>query len=482
MSSQSQHSLFAALLLTGCAAVGPNYAAPELTQPAVWRGATAAKVAVTQTTSADLAYWWRQLDDPTLTALIEEALQGSLDLRTAQAKLREARARRTLAGANRFPTVTAATTASRAKSSAETGGGVSNELYNVSFDATWEPDVFGGLRRGEEAAQADFDASEAGLHDAHVSLVAEVALNYVELRSYQARIDIATANAAAQSETLNLTQWRTQARLASALDVAQAQSNLDQTRAQIPNLEIGRTEAEHRLEILLGQQPGALESRLIGTAGIPQIPVRITVGIPADTLRQRPDIRAAERRLAAETARVGVAEAARYPSFTLSGVLGLEALSVDALTGSDAVTRTVLGGFTAPIFDAGRIRQQIEIQSAVQEQALISYKATVLDALAEVENALVALTNTRQRRENLRHAAQAAHLAALLARHRYTAGISNFQTVLDTERTRLSLEDDLKSSEAESVSALIKLYKALGGGWAAATANNVALVATGTAP
>ena len=481
MSSQSQHSLFAALLLTGCTAVGPNYAAPELTQPTVWRGATAAKVAVTYTTSADLAYWWRQLDDPTLTELIEEALQGSLDLRTAQAKLREARARRTLVGANRFPTVTASTTASRTKSSAETGGGVTNDLYSASFDATWEPDVFGGLRRGEEAAQADFEASEAGLHDAQVSLVAEVALNYVELRAYQARLDIAKANAAAQSETLSLTQWRTQARLASTLDVAQARSNLEQTRAQIPSLETGRTEAEHRLEILLGQQPGALDSRLTGTAGIPQIPVRITVGIPADTLRQRPDIRAAERRLAAETARVGVAEAKRYPSFTLSGALGLEALSVGALTGGDAVTRTLLSGFTAPIFDAGRIRQQIEIQSAVQEQALISYEATVLGALAEVENALVALTHTRQRRENLHHAAQAAHLAALLARHRYTVGISNFQTVLDAERTRLSLEDDLKSSEAESVSALIQLYKALGGGWVAATANNVA-VATGTAP
>jgi len=194
--------------------------------------------------------------------------------------------------------------------------------------------VFGGLRRSEEAAQADLEASEASLHDVQVSLVAEVALNYVELRSFQARLDIAKANAASQTETLQLTQWRAQAGLTSALDVEQARANLEQTRAQIPTLETGRTEAEHRLEILLGQRPGTLTNTLADSIGLPHLPARVTVGIPADTLRQRPDVRTAERKLAAETARIGVAEAERYPNFSLSGSLGLEAYGLGAGFGS----------------------------------------------------------------------------------------------------------------------------------------------------
>jgi len=415
--------------------------------------------------------------------LIERALQNSLDLRTAQAKLREARARRALAGANRFPTVTASASVAQTQSSAETGGGTTRDLYNAGFDASWEPDVFGGLRRSEEAAQADLETSEASLHDAQVSLVAEVALNYVELRSFQARLDIAKANAASQTETLQLTQWRAQAGLTSALDVEQARANLEQTRAQIPTLETGRAEAEHRLEILLGQRPGSLTNTLADSTGLPHPPARVTIGIPADTLRQRPDVRTAERKLAAETARIGVAEAERYPNFSLSGSLGLEAYSLGALSSGDAVARTLLGSVAASVFDAGRIRQQIEIQNAVQEQAFVSYQSTVLNALEEVENALVALTNTQKRQESLRDATRAARLAALLARHRYTAGIIDFQTVLDTERTVLTLEDNLKSSEAESLSALIQLYKALGGGWSSSIpANNIAANRQGTSP
>lgn len=464
----------AVLMLASCSAVGPDYSAPEPAAPTTWQGAAAAKVTIAQTTPADLANWWRQLGDSTLNELIEWALQNSLNLRTAQAKLRESRARRALASANQFPTVWASAAGSRTKASAESGNSATLDLYSAGFDASWEPDVFGGLRRSEEAAQADLDASEASLHDAQVSLVAEVALNYVELRAFQSRLDIAKANAASQSETLNLTRWRAEAGLTTALDVEQARSNLEQTRAQIPSLETGRAEAEYRLEILLGQQPGTLGPTLANPAKIPQIPERVIATIPADTLRQRPDVRAAERTLAAETARVGVAEAERYPSFTLSGSLGLEALSVGALTGGDAAARTLLGGITAPIFDAGRIRQQIEIQSAVQEQAWVGYKSTVLAALEEVENALANLANTRQRQVNLQNATNAARLAALLARHRYTAGVTDFQTVLDTERTVLSLEDDLKSSEAEGVSALIQLYKALGGGWSPMPANHIA--------
>ncbi|MCP5197135.1 MAG: efflux transporter outer membrane subunit [Gammaproteobacteria bacterium] len=471
-----------ATLIMGCAAVGPNYVAPTPAAPTVWQGAVPAKATVTQIAPKNLASWWRQLDDPTLTELIEQALRSSPDLRTAQAKLREARAHRALAGAERFPTVAALASGSRVKSSAESGNGETRNGFNAGFDASWEPDVFGGIRRSEEAAQADLEASEASLQDVQVSLVGEVALNYVELRAYQARLEIARANAASQAETLKLTQWRAQAGLTTVLDVEQAHSNLEQTRAQIPNLDTGRAEAEHRLEVLLGQQPGALHLALSGPVEIPRIPEQIIIGIPADTLRQRPDVRAAERSLAAETARVGVVEAERYPNLVLSGSLGLEALSVGGLTSGDAVTRTLLSSIAAPIFDAGRIRQQIAIQTAVQEQALVSYQAAVLNALEEVENALVALANTRKRQQNLRDATQAARVAALLARHRYTAGVADFQTVLDTERTVLALEDDLKASEAEGVTALIQLYKALGGGWSSASVNNRVASVQGTAP
>ncbi len=464
----------AVMILVGCTAVGPNYSAPNLALPTAWQGAATAKVAVTRSAPEDLATWWRQLGDPTLSELVERALQNSLELRTAQAKLREARARRALAGANRFPTVTASTSASQSKGSAESGNSNTYNLYSAGFDASWEPDAFGGLRHSEEAAQADLAASAASLHDTQVSLIAEVALNYVELRSYQARLEIAKANAASQSETLNLTQWRAQAGLTTELDVAQARSNLEQTRAQIPSLDTSRTEAEHRLAILMGQQPGALHTTLATTAPIPPTPEWVTIGIPADTLRQRPDVRAAERTLAAETARIGVAEAERYPSFNLTGSLGLEALRLGALTSGSAVTRSLLGNVTTPIFDAGRIRQQVAIQTAVQEQALIHYESTVLGALEEIENALIALANTRQRQQNLQTATQSARVAALLAQHRYSAGIIDFQTVLETERTVLTLEDDLKANEAENVSALIQLYKALGGGWSPESTYSVA--------
>ena len=471
--------LLAALLLTGCAAVGPNYAAPELAAPATWQGAAAAKVAVAPTAPADLATWWRQLDDPTLTDLVEQALQTSLDLRAAQAKLQEARARRALAGAELFPTVSGSADGRRVKASGEAGSGGTANRFSAGFDASWELDVFGGIRRGVEAAQASLEASQASLHAVQVSLVAEVGLNYVEWRAAQAALAIARANAASQTETLQLTQWRAQAGLTTALDVEQARANLEQTKAQIPSLETSRAEAEQRLEILLGQQPGALAQRLTPPGGIPRLPARVTVGIPADALRQRPDVQVAERTLAAETARIGVVEAQAYPNFSLSGSLSLEALTLGALSSSNAGAASVLGSVAAPIFDAGRIRQQVNIQTAVQEQALINYESTVLNALAEVENALVALANTRQRQDNLREALQAARLAARLARHRYSAGLSDFQTVLDTERTVLTVEDKLTLSEADGAKSLIQLYKAVGGGWSPDPANPIAAHAQG---
>jgi len=446
--------------------VGPDYQAPTPDVPAGWTrlDPTARPVARAET-PGDLSQWWQRLNDPLLSGLIDEALQASPDLRTAQARLREARARRTVAAAGQYPNVTASGGASRSQSSEEVGSGETRNFFSAGFDASWELDVFGGVRRSVEAAEADLASSLASLEDTRVSLASEVALNYVEVRTRQILLGIARDNLASQSETLQLTEWRAQAGLVSSQDVEQARSNREQTRAQIPLLETSLAEAEHALDILLGRTPGTLHARLAAPRELPVLPDQIAVGIPADTLRQRPDVRAAERRLAAETARVGVAEAARYPSFNLSGSIGLEALTFGALGSSDAVASSLFAGIAGPLFDAGRLRAQVEIQDAVREQAQVAYEQTVLVALLDVENALVALVRNRERVEALASAVESVRNAAQLARQRYSAGLIDFQSVLDSERSVLLLEESLASARANGVQALIRLYKALGGGW-----------------
>lgn len=452
------------MALAGCAALGPDHRAPEaaaLGVPPSWHGdAPGARSA-----TAELASWWRALGDPMLDALVAESLEANRDLEVARARLREARARRTLASAGLFPQVTASGAASRFRS--EAGEGTSRALYDASLDASWEPDVFGGQRRAVEAANADLEASVEDLRQAQVSLAAEVALNYVDVRSLQARLDIARANLATQSETLQLTQWRTQAGLTSSLDVEQARASVEQTRAQVPALESSLSQARNRLATLAGKAPGTMDARLAAPAPIPAAPASIAIGIPADTLRQRPDLRAAERRLAAETARIGEREAARYPSLALSGSLGLESLALGDLMRREALVGQLAARLAATIFDAGRLRAQLAIQTAAQERALHAYEAAVLAALQDVENALAQLANAALRREALANAADAARNAALFAEQRYSAGITDFQTVLDTQRTLLSAQDTLKSTEADQATALIRLYKALGGGWEA---------------
>lgn len=456
------------LSLCGCAAVGPDYVAPEPGAPAGWSRLDTSPVATARPVAAgDLGEWWRGLGDPLLAELVVEGLRANPDLRSARARVRESRARRAVTASERYPAVDAAANVSRTDSSEEIGGGEARELYSAGFDASWELDVFGGVRRGVEAAEADLEAARADLHATQVSLAAEVASNYIEVRAQQALLGIAHGNLATQSETLQLTEWRAQAGLVSSQDVEQARSSREQTRAQIPFIETNLAAAEHGLETLLGLPPGTLHERLAGAGDLPEVPAQIAVGIPADTLRQRPDVRAAERRLAAETARVGVAEAARYPSFSLSGSIGLEALTLGALGDSGAVTNSLLAGVTAPIFDAGRLRSQVEIQDAVREQALLAYRQAVLVALQDVENALVSLSRNRDRSEALGNAVSAARGAAELARLRYSTGLIDFQSVLDTERNVLLLEESLARNRADGVLALISLYKALGGGWSA---------------
>jgi NodT family efflux transporter outer membrane factor (OMF) lipoprotein len=472
---QSKHSwiklLTAAvcLCLTSCITVGPDYAPPSPEAPAAWdRLDPAHRPAASAAAAGDLSRWWRRLNDPLLSELVEEALQSSPDLAMARSRLRQARARRISAAAGLFPEITASGTARQSRSSEETGSGDTSDLYSAGFDAGWELDVFGGIRRSIEAADADLAATGADLDDTRVSLAAETAVGYIQARSLRTRIAIARGNLASQSETLQLTEWRAQAGLVSGLDVEQARSSCEQIRARIPVLEINLAETGHALDILLGHRPGTVRRRLDAAGPQPEPPDDVAVGIPAETLRQRPDVRAAERALAAETARLGAAQAARYPSFRLSGSIGLEALHFSALGNSGADTSSLLAGITVPVFDAGRLRSQAEMQDEVREQARITYEKTVLAALQEVENALAALAGNRDRVQALTAADEAARNAAVMTRQRYSAGLIDFQSVLDAERTALAVEEALAVARADGVLSLIRLYKALGGGWSPA--------------
>lgn len=457
----------AASLLGACAGlpppVGPDYVAPEIILPSTWSAAASAGGVEA---GGDLARWWRQLGDPRLDGLIDEALAGSLDLRLAQARLRQARVSREQAAGGLFPVLSGSAGASRSRSAANLASLPARTIYDAGFDASWEIDIFGGTRRGIEAAGADLAASEASLDNTRVSLVAEVARNYIELIAFRRRLAIARDNLASQSETLQITQWRYQAGLAAGSDVEQARTSREQTRAGIPDLEIGQAEAGRRLAVLLGRLPGSLQAQLAEARELPDLPAAVGAGIPADVLIRRPDLIAAERTLAAETARVGQRLAKRFPSLDLGASFGWQAYSFAALGGSGSLARAVSGTLAATLFDGGRLKSAVDIQSAVQEQALVSYQGSVLAALEEVENALFAYAAGRERVEARRAAAVAARNAAQLSRNLYQSGLVDFQKVLETERTRLSAEDALATAEAGMRTNLIKLYKALGGGWA----------------
>jgi len=462
--------VLASLLSGACATAGAVARPPAMTVPDSW----SRSVEGTTTNVEDLPRWWERLGDPVLTGVIEQALKANPDLRIATARLRQARAQRNLAQANLLPSVSASGSVSGVKRSAVDA----TADLSASIDASWEPDIFGGLKSAAQAARADLAAAEEDLHSTQVSLAAEVAINYVDLRDNQARLAIARANLETQRETLQLTEWRAQAGLVSSVDVEQARASAAATSAQIPSLQTSIVQAEHRLAVLAGLQPTALAGQLDRPVPIPAVPDQIAVGIPAETLRQRPDVRAAEQRILAETARLTQAKAARYPSFSLRGSLGTDVVT-GALTGGTSFVASLIGSVAQTIFDAGRIRQQIEIQGAAQEQAVISYESTVLAALEDVENALVALEQDRQRLAALTTAVEASRNAALLSRQQYAAGLADFQTVLDTQRTVLTAEETLSATQANRTTDLIQLFKALGGGWSPTGASSSATPALG---
>ena len=449
-----------ALLLQGCAHRAPvTSEAPGAALPVAWNAPLPAGLAVLPQAD-DLARWWERFGDPQLSALVAQALQAHPSALSAQAALRQARAQASVQAAGMLPDVTLSGSAQRSRSGGQTGNS-----FQVGLDAGWEPDLFGRLDAGVQASQADARAAQASLEQVHVSLSAEVALEYIALRSLQQRLAIAQRNLETQQQTLQITDWRVQAGLATSLVAEQARAAAEQTAAQVPQLQANLAQAHHALAVLTGQAPAALDAALAAPQAVPQPSQALALDIPADTLRQRPDVRVAQERVQAALARVSQADAARYPSLRLSGSLGLRALTLGALGDSASLVHSLLGSVAVPLFDGGATQAQVQVQQAALEQARQAYQLAVLTALKEVEDALVALQGEAARLAHLQQATQAAGNAALLAQQRYASGLIDFASVLETQRTQLATQDALATSQANLGSNHVRLFKALGGGW-----------------
>ncbi|HNM39666.1 MAG TPA: efflux transporter outer membrane subunit [Giesbergeria sp.] len=449
-----------ALLLQGCAHRAPVASeSPGAALPVAWNAPLPAGVAVLPQAD-DLARWWERFGDPQLSALVAQALQAHPSALSAQAALRQARAQARVQAAGMLPDVSLSGSAQRSRSGGQTGNS-----FQVGLDAGWEPDLFGRLDAGVQASQADARAAQASLEQVHVSLSAEVALQYIALRSLQQRLAIAQRNLETQQQTLQITDWRVQAGLATSLVAEQARAAAEQTAAQVPQLQASLAQARHALAVLTGQAPAALDAALAAPQAVPQPSQALVLDIPADTLRQRPDVRVAQERVQAALARVSQADAARYPSLRLSGSLGLRALTLGALGDSASLVHSLLGSVAVPLFDGGATQAQVQVQQAALEQARQAYQLAVLTALKEVEDALVALQGEAARLAHLQQAAQAAGNAALLAQQRYASGLIDFASVLETQRTQLATQDALATSQANLGSNHVRLFKALGGGW-----------------
>lgn len=459
---------FCLAALTGCL-VGPNYQPPQTPVPAGWTGSKPTQPLPAPAIGVqDLVHWWTTFNDPTLTSLVDRAIQSNLDLKLAQARIRQARAARNVTAAGLGPTANAAGSYVRSGSEAETATGnrtVTTSLYRTGLDAAWEVDIFGGVRRSVEAADANIQAAVEDRRDVLVTLAAEVALNYTDLRSYQQQIVIAQNNLKAQKHTAEITRQRFQAGFVGALDVANAEAQVATTSSQIPSLEAFARQAIYSLSILLGREPSALLEELTPTAAIPIGPPATPVGVPADLLRRRPDIRRAEAQIHAATAQIGVATADLFPKFALSGSVGYQ--SNEFSSWLDWVSRFWSFGPSAnwQVFASGGILANIEQQKAIQEQTLIAYQQTVLTALQDVENALIASAKESQRHAALMQAVSANRKAVQYATELYTQGQVDFLNVLDAQRSLYVSEEALAQSVHDISIDLVALYKALGGGW-----------------
>lgn len=450
----------------GCA-VGPDYHAPGLTLPGAWGQRD--QPGVTPTTP-DLMDWWRRFGDPVLDTLIERAIVKNLDLKVAIANVREARALRGVAGADQFPTIDAAGAYSRVRETENVrplpkGFDAEHHLFLVGLDASWELDVWGRVRRSVEAADATLEAAEDNRRDVLVIVLAEVARNLVELRAAEQRLRIAADNIKTQQDVVDLTRVRFDAGLATQVDVSQARALLATTQAQVPALQAVRDQAIHRLAVLVGDAPANLLDELRPIDRIPPAPPSVPIGLPSDLVRRRPDIRRVERELAAATARIGVATADLFPRFSLTGTLGVAAIDAGKVFTGASRFFSIGPQMVWPIFAGGRIRANVHVQEARQGAALARYEQTVLGALEETEDALVAYGEEHARQQRLAEAVDASQVALTLSRELYLRGLVDFLTVLDSQRSLYAAQDQRVQSERTLIVSLITLYKALGGGW-----------------
>ncbi len=411
------------------------------------------------------ARWWELLDDPLLVRFEVQAVKDNLDLKRAVEKIREARALYGISGSELFPHIKGKVSGSKSKSSENAGSGAEINVFRAGLDAGWELDLFGGIRRKKEAAMADLQAAKYSMDGVMVSLTAEVGLNYVDIRTLQARLKSAQTNLSAQQHTFELNKLRYHAGFIDELVVQQSLYNVEQTRSLIPQLERELSVSMNRLAVLVGENPGVLEKKLSKVQPIPVVPSDIAIGIPADALRHRPDVKLAERKIAAQTARIGAAKAALYPSFGLTGSIGLESLIFKNLPEWASRTFNITSSMAWNIFDDEAAMRNVDVQKSRGKQALINYKITVLKALEEVENALVAFSKEQEKHEALKRAVNAAYRASMIADNRFKAGFIDFLGVLEAQRSLLSCQDELARSTGAVTSDFIRLYKALGGGW-----------------
>jgi len=453
-----------ALPLSGCA-VGPDYHAPA---PAALAVPTNYAPSVTHSAPsgdavavADLATWWLQFDDPLLTDLIARATASNLQIAQSVARLAQAREALVQARGALLPTLMGSAGSTRNFTAGDYVSG--STRLSLSADASWQADIFGGLGRGVEAARADEATARFDLEGVRTSIAGEVATNYIDVRLAQARLDIARSTLRTQEDNFEIAGWRVQAGLVSSLDAEQARAQRAQTAASIPALETAYLQAVNRLGVLIGRAPGALRGELGEALPIPHGPDGLTIGIPADTLRRRPDVRSAERQLAAATARIGVAKAALFPALSIGGNIDTAAARIGKL--GDLLTGSLFANITQTIFDAGRRNAQVRSARAGADLAFASYRQTVLNGLEDVENAIQALEAAKARQAELAGALDASNNAAIYARSQYRSGLIDFLTLLQSEQSLLSARDQLASARADQALALVRLYLALGGGW-----------------
>ncbi|MFM0129151.1 efflux transporter outer membrane subunit [Paraburkholderia sediminicola] len=460
-------------LLAGCT-VGPDYVSPKPAMPASFTEHTGPAASAAQASPTSNDAWWQSFGDVTLNSLIADALRSAPDLAVAEARIREARALRGIAGADQYPSADVGAQYDRTHGSANVpvgvppgglGPGANGNLWQTGFDASWEIDVFGGTRRGIEAADASYQATVADRGDVELTLLAEVARNYIDLRGVQRQLAVARNNLSIQQDSLALTRSQFDAGLASRLDVLRAQAQVSDTEAAIPTFEANERASIYRIGALIGQPPEQLISRLDTPQAIPSAIADVPVGLPSDLLRRRPDIRAAERRIAAANARIGVAQADLYPHFALTGVAGLESLNASTFLTAPSRYFSIGPSINWLIFDAGKVRFEMRAEEARTDQAAAAYQRTVLGALRDAETALVSYAQSQVRHERLAAEVTADREAVTIATRLYRQGLNDFLSVLDAERSLYAADDKLAQSERDTALELVALYKALGGGW-----------------